>query len=352
VALDGVTRIDSRRDRPASQEQERELPELIWLSDSFEAGRREFLVRDLLEPGSLAVLYGEPGSGKSTLAVDLAFAIATGAAWRGRETMKGLALHVAGEGSRGLRYRQAAYCQRYDVPRTAPYAVLPQALALNQGGDQDLVALIGMASQDIGCTPRLVIIDTLSRCMVGDENSPVDMPAFIRAVDYVRNATGAAVLVLHHSGKDMSKGARGHTSLRAAADTELQVEGTANPRTLQVRKQRDLELAEPMGFRLEPVAIAGDESDQVTACVVVHEETAPVQKAKPAGKNQVAATTALREWCRDHPDADCIDTMTITGVLSGQGIGRQRRPEVLNYLVNARALTPSVGGFTIDKGML
>ena len=37
--------------------------------------------------------------------------------------------------------------------------------------------------------------------------------------------TGAAVLLVHHSGKDEAKGMRGHSALLGALDAELAIEG-------------------------------------------------------------------------------------------------------------------------------
>ena len=50
--------------------------------------------------------------------------------------------------------------------------------------------------------PKLIIFDTLARCMVGgDENSPLDMGRAVAAADRVRVETGAAVLLVHHPTK-------------------------------------------------------------------------------------------------------------------------------------------------------
>jgi hypothetical protein len=71
---------------------------------------------------------------------------------------------------------------------------------------------------------RLVVVDTLSRAMAGgNENAPDDMSAFIRNIDRIRQETGAHVLIVHHCGKDAAKGARGHSCLRAATDTKIEL---------------------------------------------------------------------------------------------------------------------------------
>ena len=69
----------------------------------------------------------------------------------------------------------------------------------------------------------LVVVDTLARAMTGNENPPDDMGKFVAACGRIREACEGHVLIVHHSGKDLAKGARGHSSLRAATDVELEV---------------------------------------------------------------------------------------------------------------------------------
>jgi len=89
----------------------------------------------------------------------------------------------------------------------------------------DLERLIAMVRGiDIGTPIGLIIIDTLSRVMAGgNENSPEDMGALVRNIDRLRAETGAATILVHHSGKELARGARGHSLLRAAADTEIEM---------------------------------------------------------------------------------------------------------------------------------
>ena len=332
---------------------EERLP-LLWLHDPFRVEKQHYLIDELIEPQSLIVMYGEPNCGKSTVGVDFGMHIAQGTPWRDRDTTKGLVLHIAGEGVRGIRMRQAAWILSHDAPRTLPYAVIPRAVDIGSAASiRAMVATVLEAAAGMGESPRLVTVDTLARCMFGDENTSLDMGRFIAGCDAIRTETGAAVLVLHHAGKDLAKGARGHSSLRAAADTELLIEGQANPRTLSVKKQRDLELGEPMGFRLEPVAIGQhpDKGTDITSVVMAHDEAAPIRKAKATGKHQQAALKALREYVGQNP-ADSISSDAIRGLFRGKDIPRQRQPDVLNYLVNARVLTASIGGYTLDRQML
>jgi hypothetical protein len=95
-----------------------------------------------------------------------------------------------------------------------------------------------------------------------------------------------------------------------------------------------------------------DSYGEPVTSLALHSTDAAPQKPKAVGKNQERATVALKEWARGNPGAEHITSIAITEIFKSQGIGAKRRPEVLNYLVNARVLTASIGGFTIDQAML
>ena len=61
----------------------------------------------------------------------------------------------------------------------------------------------------------MLVIDTLARAMAGsDENSASDVSLVVAKCEAITMAAGAAILLVHHSGKDTSKGARGSTALK------------------------------------------------------------------------------------------------------------------------------------------
>jgi hypothetical protein len=139
-----------------------------------------------------------------------------------------------------------------------------------------------------GQYPVLIVLDTLAKALGrfgGDENSAKDVGAFNDAVAALVQKTGACVMVIHHSGKDASKGARGSSALLGAIDTELEVDGGR----IAVRKQRDGELGEPLGFKLQPVAVGQDvDGDQITSCIVLPAAGSTPTTWKPSGKAAVA----------------------------------------------------------------
>ena len=94
------------------------------------------------------------------------------------------------------------------------------------------------------------------------------MTALIANIDKVRHATGAHTLIVHHSGKNAAQGARGHSSLRAATDTEIEIAKTGeNFAVAKIKKQRDLEQADDMGFRLEKMLVGTNKrGKELTSC--------------------------------------------------------------------------------------
>jgi Bifunctional DNA primase/polymerase, N-terminal/AAA domain/Primase C terminal 2 (PriCT-2) len=180
-----------------------------------------WLVEGMLVEGELAVVYGPPKAGKTFLVLDLALSVATGAEFHGGREVgaPGPVLYVIGEGNDELfGERVRAWCDARGLP-------LPDDSFLAVADRPDITKLDDVAELiGIGAKPKLIILDTLSRTMVGDENSPADMAAYVRGCDRLRAETGAAVVVAHHEGKDASRGPMGHTKLRGALDTATEIQ--------------------------------------------------------------------------------------------------------------------------------
>jgi RecA/RadA recombinase len=233
---------------------------------------RDF-VQGLLMEGSSAVLYGESNSGKTFLATSIALAVASGLPWFGRRVERGGVLYLALEGGQGFRNRVAAWAERHDTVAPVHFAAIPsQVNLLDPEADTQRVIDACTTAADHMCVKiKLIVVDTLARAMAGgNENASEDMGAMVRNMDRIRDATGAMVLFIHHSGKDAAKGARGHSSLRAAIDTEIEVEATDGPvRRATVVKQRDMKKGDVFPFQLEVIEIGQNRhGESVTTCLV------------------------------------------------------------------------------------
>lgn len=248
------------------------LPTLIF-SDVAPALDADDFVEGLLASSAMSVVYGESNSGKTFFAIDLALHIASGMQWRDRAVDGGFVLYLALEGSNGIRNRVAAWRAEYGMEDASiPFAIVPVAVnLLNADTDvASIIATVKAVSSRFEAPPTLIVVDTLARAIAGgNENAGEDMGALVRNGDAIRRATGAHLMWIHHSGKDQAKGARGHSSLRAATDTEIEVVAVDGARTASVTKQRDMECSGAFGFTLKVVELGANRRGKaVTSCVV------------------------------------------------------------------------------------
>ncbi len=258
--------------------------------------RRAYLIEKLLDRGAFVEMYGDTNSGKTFMALDIAEHIAQGWDWRGRKVKPGPVVYIAVEGGLGLEERLIAFRQHHGVDQAdVPLYIIPASIDLCSA-DSDAKILID-EMQRLG-TVQLVVIDTLARALAGgNENAPDDMGAFVLNCDRIREATGAAVLVVHHSGKDQSRGGRGHSSLKAAVDTEILVENVNSLITITVTKQRDYPSGDTFTFKFDPVEIGTDQDgDPVTSCVLLpaDKDATTSQRTKVTGQAKIALDLLVR----------------------------------------------------------
>lgn len=256
----------------------------------------DWTVKGLIAAGELALIYGPSGSGKSFLAIDIAFAVAAGLPWRDRSTKRGSVLYLAAEGGTGVLRRIKAIRTSADSPDNQLFVLEASPRLLDPSDVQALVGLARTCERQSGRTPRLIVIDTLARVAGGaDENSSSDMGGLVAALGQLQRETGAAILVVHHTGKDTERGPRGHSSLRAAVDTAIEVscEGSDGYRSARLVKQKDGEEGTEFGFKLKQVVLGTDaDGDPITSCVLEPVETEPPKPTKP--KLPVSAKSALK----------------------------------------------------------
>lgn len=203
------------------------------------------LIKGLLDQGAMSVLYGDSNVGKTFVAMDMAFHIGAGLDYAGLRTQRGLVVYIAAEGGNGARKRLHALRDKF--PDVDPdFMLLPASVDLLRP-DADLVPLVE-GVRGLGGNPAFIVIDTLSRALAGgDENSSVDMGALVKHLDALRRALAPAhLMVVHHTGKDKARGARGHSLLRAATDTEIEVADGE----ISVTKQRDMDKGFARSFDL------------------------------------------------------------------------------------------------------
>ncbi|MDP3514180.1 MAG: AAA family ATPase [Sulfuritalea sp.] len=246
-------------------------------------------IKGILPECGLAALFGASGSGKSFLVLDMAQALAAGADWFEHRAKACPVVYVALEGEAGIAGRVAAYRIRHG--KTAGgIRYLTQPFSLLERGDIHALADAIQAAGGAG----VVVLDTLNRAAPGaDENDSKSMGAILGASKELQRLVGGLVLLVHHSGKDSSKGLRGHSSLHAALDAAIEVRRDGDRREWILAKSKDGADGDAHPFKLEIVELGTDEDGEpITSCIVKPEQhtAESVRRALPpkAGNLKIA----------------------------------------------------------------
>jgi hypothetical protein len=115
---------------------------------------------------------------------------------------------------------------------------------------------------------RLVVFDTLARCMGGgveNNNDGEGMGLVVAAADTIRRATGAQVLLVHHSGKGLNTTSpRGGYALTCGVDTQIKVAPKKDSTvTLTCEKQLDADEFDTITLTKQTIAFADGASSVV-----------------------------------------------------------------------------------------
>ncbi len=301
------------------------------------------LIEGTIGRGAMVVLYGDSNSGKTFAAIDMGASVARGIDWLGRPTDTGLVVYLATESPGSVETRLRAY-QRFHGLSVPGFVIVRSPINLFDG-QADTTAIISLVDdlESEHCVKvSLIIGDTLARLVAGaNENSGEDMGIVVRNVDAIRKATQAAFVLIHHSGKDAARGARGWSGLRAATDTEIEVtvQEATGLRSAEITKQRDLPgKGDRVGFRLEPILLGTNRWGTGRGSCVVVPSDAPAKAAR--GKRPSEVEGAIVEFLTQR-GAGCL-----RGGLVKHFEGRYARQSVyreVNKMIDAGLLIESTG---------
>ncbi|MEQ1527146.1 MAG: AAA family ATPase [Gallionella sp.] len=275
---------------------------LLSGADLCNAPPMRWMVRGVLPVEGLAALFGASGSGKSFLMLDIGCAVAGGDyEWFGRRVTQCPVTYVCLEGEAGIGKRVKAWSLHHNKPAPDALRFITQPFDLLSDDVPELAKAV-----IAGGAGGLVILDTLNRAAPGaDENSSVDMGNLIAAAKQLQTLTGGLVLLVHHTGKDTTKGLRGHSSLYAALDGAIEVTATDTRKAWSVAKSKDDVTGDAHPFKLDIVpAGTDDEGEEITSCVIVPDDSAEAikQAKRPSLRsNQKIANEALGEALRKSP---------------------------------------------------
>ena len=267
------------------------------------------LVEGLIAVGDIAVLYGAAKTGKSFLAVDLAVALSNGEVWFDRSINTAKVLYWAGEDFKGLIARRAAGTRHKGACGVFSIGDDPLSLAPSKAADT-LDALSNVLSYELAPSsledpsnysklPPVLIVDTWAMLTASmDENSGRDMSAAMAALRELQvRVANLTIIIIHHAGKDGSRGMRGHSGLLAAVDVAIEVDRSSKGLgRWTVRNARRNPTGATGQFRLKPVSLpAGAFSvagTQLETCIL--EEIDEVEKDITLSDKAIQALDRLK----------------------------------------------------------
>jgi hypothetical protein len=225
------------------------------------------LVEGLVTRASLIALYGSSGCGKTHVAVHLVCCSASAQSFLGRRVQSAKAVYFASEAGRSAGNRFVAW-QRESGVEHLPVAIVTCGLDLRNAMSVDADAIVATI-RELGA--EIAVIDTFNSAFGGgDENSSDDMGAMLGSLRRIIEATGVALIVVHHSGKVEGAGLRGHSSFHAAADAVLQVTNADGAITVELVKHRDGPIGAKLFARLRVVDLGVTDAwgNRLTSCVL------------------------------------------------------------------------------------
>tara|TARA_R100000808_G_scaffold24871_1_gene58941 strand:- start:1816 stop:3705 length:1890 start_codon:yes stop_codon:yes gene_type:complete len=281
----------------AAAQPERLATRLRWvtLAELVERPPVPWLLPGYVPARSLAAVYGPSASFKSFWMLDMSLRLAHGLPIYGEPVDQAAVVYIAAEGAAGMQKRVAAWHQHFGYPVSqARLRVVEQPVDLLTAEVVDqLIADI----KDVhgGGPVGAVVVDTLARCLGGNENAPEVMNAGIEALDRIKTECACAVILVHHTGKDSSRGLRGHSSLIGALDASIQVQRHGERLELLSDKQKDELEAESRWLNTRRIEIDGSAFDEVQTSLVLEESEQPVsRKPRLSPQEQFVQDVAIK----------------------------------------------------------
>ena len=258
--------------------------------DDIELGEEPlWLLEGLLPATGFGCVFGPPKSFKSFLLATALLHVAMGRDWAGRRVLPGAVVYIVAEGKEGFKRRLIAMRRHFGVEgQKVPFGIITVApdLGHKPGEAEVLKDQVRAWLEEKGNPPvRAIAIDTVARTLKGaDESSAKDMGVFADNCTELGEAFGCLAIAVHHSGKDVSRGARGSNSLDGAVDVMWSVERDESglTGTARVLYMKDGEDGLSWKFRADPVVLREATETAPEVSTVIIETTSEPSHAKPS----------------------------------------------------------------------
>ena len=243
------------------------------LMDPPSFGKRDYLIRGLMNFKTTFELVGESNIGKSFEMLSRMASVATGTAYMGYPTRRAHCFYFDAEGGEETETRLMALRQEYQDELEWLHVIDMQKMNWDITDPADRSKVIdAMISQSKGEPVGIVTFDSLNQTMVNykagsfDENSSTDMGRVAKALKDIAEITGGSTGVVHHPAKSKSgqplRIGRGSGALHGAVDIVYCLEEAGdNQLNHYMEKARGFRKALPFGIALIPVTIDGLEPE-------------------------------------------------------------------------------------------
>src|SRR3990167_6712661 len=257
-----------------------------------------WLIKGVLARGEICMIQGQSGAGKSFVALDMARCMATGKPWNGMKVSGKLRVgYLAAEGVASIRRRVQAILKHFNL-KPEQLDILIIADAPNLANEKDCVEICERILEATnGAGLDVLFIDTLARSTAGINENTSEMSVPLKHLAAMHRATGATQIPLHHLGKDVERGGRGWSGIKADMDTVLEIaKGTGEVRSIKVDKQRDGDESLRFGFQLVSVPLGQDEDgEEVSSAVVAYSEFAQAAQERKLSADDKLLLAVLEE---------------------------------------------------------
>ena len=301
------------------------MPDPVWLIDG------------VIPASGLVEVVGRYGAGKTFLFIDWLMHVAGGMAWQGHKVQRGPCLYMYGEGH--MKPRVVAWRAAHKVEDGDTVGVTYVPGSVNLLNDAAVDAFIEQVlAEAFGPKPVLIALDTLSRMAPGDENSPEHGAQVVSACERIQRATGAAVVLGHHTPWDLDRQRpKGSSKVPDCADAVFLLENTDGALKLTCQKMRDAETPGVLHLKLStvPPALVVDAGEApptpLAGLTRLLQTEGPLTKAElqlRLGKSKRAVERLLQE------------AGTTVTTVSGTGVGTSPA----KYAASPAAAPPIGGG--------
>jgi hypothetical protein len=310
-----INSILNKHQSESPQIKEEKRYQLLSVSDIQKLPKIDWLVKDTLPAQGLACIYGPSGSSKSFLALDLSLSIACKSEWFGLKVKCVPVIYIVLEGLQGFIKRVDAWITQNKIRPKKFFLIRDDINLFNFADVSDLVASL----QEANFVNGLIVIDTLNQASPGvDENSVKEISQVLNHLKFIQRETNSLTLIVHHSGKDVNRGLRGSSSIRAALDTSIEVSSESyTQKEWRIEKSKDSADGQIYKYSLKEITVGQDDDQSpITSCAVEPGEKILFSKPKPVGKNQRIAyskieflllLSAISGKCYQMPDTKMIE---------------------------------------------